>query len=52
MEADRVRGTWGSDGSYGLMEEVYDRILVYGAREIYDPVAEYGFPKQAADKAR
>jgi predicted glycosyltransferase len=47
-----VRATWTGDGSYRLLDEAYDRILVYGDRDIYDPVAEYGFSERAAEKTR
>jgi predicted glycosyltransferase len=51
-EPERVRAAWAEDGSYGLLDEVYDRILVYGSREIYDPVSEYAFRPLAAEKTR
>ena len=51
-ESERVRGTWADDGSYELLDDVYDRILVYGERAIYDPVEEYEFPQQAVEKTR
>jgi predicted glycosyltransferase len=51
-EAPRVRSSWADDGSYELLDEVYDRILVYGDRDIYDPVAAYGFSPRAAEKTR
>ena len=49
-DAERVRSTWGEDGSYDLLDEAYDRILVYGARDVYDPVVEYDFSQEAAEK--
>lgn len=51
-EAPRVRRTWTRDGVYELLEEVYDLILVYGDREVYDPVAEYGLRPRVAEKTR
>jgi predicted glycosyltransferase len=51
-EADWVREAWAKDGSYELLDDVYDRILVYGERDIYDPVAAYGFSPAAAEKTR
>jgi predicted glycosyltransferase len=51
-EAPRVRRDWAREGVYELLDRVYDRILVYGKPEIYDPVTEYGFSARAADKAR
>ena len=47
-----VRNAWARDGSYQLLDEVYDRILVYGAREIYDLVGQYDFSPAAAAKTR
>src|SRR5207244_3197448 len=41
-EADWVRRAWARDGSYELLDDLYDRILVYGRRDVYDTVAEYG----------
>jgi predicted glycosyltransferase len=51
-QADWVREAWTNDDCYELLDRVYDRILVYGEREIYDPVAEYGFSRRAAQKTR
>jgi predicted glycosyltransferase len=47
-----VQRAWEEDGTYDLLERLYDRILVYGEREIYDAVAAYRFPPAAADKTR
>jgi predicted glycosyltransferase len=51
-EAPRVRRDWTREGVYDLLDQVYDRILVYGTPDIYDPVAEYGFSDGAAHKSR
>jgi predicted glycosyltransferase len=51
-EAEWVRQAWANDGSYELLDRTYDRILVYGEREIYDSVSEYGFSRRAAEKTR
>jgi predicted glycosyltransferase len=51
-EAPRVRRDWTREGVYDLLDQVYDRILVYGTPEIYDPVTEYRFSAQAARKSR
>jgi predicted glycosyltransferase len=51
-DGERIRTTWANDGSYELLDDVYDRILVYGVRDVYDPVAEYGFSERAAAKTR
>jgi predicted glycosyltransferase len=51
-EGEWVRDAWTRDGSYELLDDVYDRILVYGRREVYDVVAEYGLSPKAAAKTR
>ena len=51
-EASRVRRAWTRDGSYALIEDVYDRIIVYGERALFDPVREYAFSDIAAEKTR
>ena len=47
-----VREAWVEDGTYELLDDVYDRILVYGEQSIYDVAAEYGFSETAARKTR
>jgi predicted glycosyltransferase len=51
-EPELVRSAWARDDCYELLEHVYERILVYGQRAIYDLPAEYGFPSEAAAKTR
>jgi predicted glycosyltransferase len=51
-DAARVRRAWTRDGVYELLEEVYDLVLVYGDRQVYDVVAEYGLRPRAAAKTR
>ena len=51
-DAPRVRRAWTRDGVYELLEDVYDLVLVYGDREVYDAVAEYGLGPRAAAKTR
>jgi predicted glycosyltransferase len=41
---------WESKGIYEAMESLYDEIWVYGHRDFYDPVKEYGIPEPAARK--
>lgn len=50
--APQVRRAWLRDGAYRLLDDVYDLILVYGDREVYDVVREYGFSSRAAAKTR
>ncbi|MGH2531375.1 MAG: glycosyltransferase family protein [Thermomicrobiales bacterium] len=51
-EAPRVRSTWQREGIHELLDNLYDRILVYGTPELYDVVAEYGLSPRAAAKTR
>jgi predicted glycosyltransferase len=51
-EAPIVRRAWAREGVYDLLDDVYDRILVYGQRDVYDVVAEYGLSAGAAAKTR
>lgn len=39
-----VRETWAAQGVLDTLEDVYDRILVYGSRELLDVGAAYGIP--------
>jgi len=47
---DTVREQWTSQGMYDLLRTHYDRILVYGSREIFDPMSAYAFPPDLCDK--
>jgi predicted glycosyltransferase len=51
-EAGWVRRSWRKDGSYELLDELYDLILVYGRQDVYDVAAEYGFSEAASEKTR
>lgn len=51
-EPARVRRVWQATGVYELLDDVYDRILVYGQRDVHDAVREYGFSARAAGKTR
>ena len=41
---DVVQDRWQSEGAYAAMERYYDRVLVYGRREVYDLAEQYRFP--------
>ena len=43
---------WRQEGALDLLDRVYDRILVYGDRGIFDPIAAYGLSAAAAAKTR
>jgi predicted glycosyltransferase len=51
-EAEWVRHAWANNGSFELLDDVYDQIVVYGRQEVYDVVDEYGFSSLAAEKTR
>lgn len=40
------------NGTFDVIEEFYDEVWVYGAREIFDTVKEYDFPKSICEKTR
>jgi predicted glycosyltransferase len=48
----QTRTIWTNEGIYPLLDNAYDRILVYGSKEIFDPVSEYGMSDRAAAKTR
>src|SRR6266545_1686341 len=39
---EKVRRDWGRDGLFGVVERYYDRVLVYGMREVLDAAEAYG----------
>ena len=49
-DASVVIRDWQAKNVYHLMDEMYDEIWVYGLREIYDPIAEYGIPDEVSAK--
>jgi len=51
-EAPKIRRSWSREGIYELLDDVYDMILVYGHRHVYDVVAEYGLSRSAESKTR
>lgn len=40
------------DDAFSLMRRCYDEVIVYGEREVFDPVGEYGFPADVAARTR
>ena len=46
----RVRSSWSADGVYDTMENVYDRVLVYGDRDVFDIGHEYRIPEPVASR--
>src|ERR671918_2377653 len=49
---EQTRSIWKNEGVYPLLDEVYDRILVYGDRRVFDPIATYGMSERAASRTR
>jgi predicted glycosyltransferase len=41
---DQVRREWHDTGQIAAVEALFDRVLIYGSREVYDPIAEYDLP--------
>ena len=48
--ADQVRRIWQQQEIVPLLEHLYDRIFVYGSRELFDVVENYGIPAHIATK--
>lgn len=49
---EQTRNLWKNEDAYTLMDRAYDRILVYGSQEVFDPIQEYGLSSDAAAKTR
>lgn len=49
-DADSTRKDWAHKGYNKIVDRLYDEIWIYGRRDIYDPVQEYGFPANIAAK--
>lgn len=47
-----VTALWRKTGVYGVLEEHYDHLAVYGNRAVYDPVTAYELPASVAQRAR
>jgi predicted glycosyltransferase/CheY-like chemotaxis protein len=43
-DAANVRALWKEQGIYELLQRHYDDVVVFGNKEIYDPVREYQLP--------
>jgi predicted glycosyltransferase len=49
-DARTTRAEWEACEARRLHEEVYHRLLLYGERQVFDPVREYGMSQAAAAK--
>lgn len=47
-----VRADWTRQGAYDVLDRCYDRILVYGMREVLDLAEAYGLAPEVAAKVR
>lgn len=47
---EKVRRDWGRDGIFDIIERFYDRVLVYGVREVLDAVEAYGLSSTVAER--
>jgi predicted glycosyltransferase len=49
---EQTRSIWTNEGVYPLLDQAYDRILVYGDRRVFDPIVAYGMSELAATRTR
>jgi predicted glycosyltransferase len=49
---EQTRSIWTNELVYPLLDEVYDRILVYGDQRVFDPMAAYEMSEPAAARTR
>ncbi len=49
-QPERVRAQWKEQGTYAVMERLYDAILVYGTSRILDVAAAYDLPRAVSEK--
>jgi len=49
-DAQTTRQEWRDKGVYQILEELYSEIWVYGNRELYDPIREYGISDAVSSK--
>lgn len=47
---EKVRKDWGRDGLYEVVDRYYDRVVVYGMREVLDAAEAYDFAPSIARK--
>jgi predicted glycosyltransferase len=49
---ETVRAEWGRERMYDVLDRYYDRVLVYGMREVFDIAAAYAVPDGVAERIR
>ncbi|MBO0798233.1 MAG: glycosyltransferase, partial [Blastocatellia bacterium] len=47
---EAIINNWERNGHYDAIERYYDQVLILGERSVFDPVAEYRFPREVVDK--
>ncbi|HEX8990638.1 MAG TPA: glycosyltransferase [Anaerolineales bacterium] len=47
-----IQKTWREEGVYQTLEDLYDLILVYGSRELFDVAEQYRLPEHMQDRIR
>jgi predicted glycosyltransferase len=47
-QPDQVRREWGDTGQIDAIDRLFDQVLIYGCRDVYDPIAEYHLPAGVA----
>ncbi len=51
-EPERVYANWAERGIYGVLDRLYDAILVYGIPQVLDVASAYQLPPSIAEKTR
>jgi predicted glycosyltransferase len=49
-DAETIRRSWEKKDIYRVLEDLYTEVWVYGQRNFYDPIAEYGIEDAVARK--
>src|SRR5215217_2874667 len=49
---EQTRSIWKNEGVYSLLDEAYARVLIYGDRRVFDPIAAYEMSESAASRTR
>ena len=49
-DGQTVKQDWREKGVYKILEELYSEIWIYGNREFYDPILEYGITESVKPK--
>lgn len=49
---ESVERRWHKQGIYDVLSDLYDHVLVYGTREVYDAASLYRFPEAVCEKTR